>query len=167
MKHSLWIELPQLQPVVDELAADTDNPSFTPHLTLGGNLKGSADKLIDKLSPRAQKLKSFQLPLANFDTKGEEWRYFCLMAKLNPGLKKFFAHVHELFPDLAPENFIEWPHVSLLYGTPSARQRYPSIGPLMHKYGSALNEKYPVTTLALWQTAGPVESWQQVKVWAL
>lgn len=78
-KHSLWLKVPDLQSVVDQLAREASNPTFVPHLTLIGNFHGTSNEALDIATKIADAFKKrVAISLSGFGTKGEEFRYFCL-----------------------------------------------------------------------------------------
>lgn len=162
-KHSLWLNSPNLQPVVNELAKETGNPIFVPHLTLIGNYVGTGSETMMLVQNIASRFKAqLTIDFAGFGTKDEEFRYFCLLAKPNSELDRLYEYVHQAFKLATQETFRQWPHISLLYGTQSARETYPDIEELAARYEDSLDGPLSFTKITALDTSGDVATWSTI-----
>lgn len=167
-KHSLWLTLPDLQPTVDELAREAGNPAFIPHMTLVGNYQGTSREAMT-LAQRISVLFSSQLSIdfSGFDTRYEEFRFFCFLARPSYELDRLYECTHESYKPAPQEPFRGWPHVSLLYGTESAKKAFPDLDELKARYGNTLDGIRNFSEISIVGTNGSVESWNLVGLVAL
>ena len=163
IKHSIFIDFPTFQPVVNELATEVGNPTFMPHLTLAGNAIGNANEIVAIAEQIAAETEPFTITFKGFGTENREFRFFCLLAEPSAALTKLYAQVHRLLPTTAEETFVSWPHASLFYGTTAARAKYPDIDSLVQRYGTKLDGEQSVASISVWETNGPVPSWRRVQ----
>lgn len=162
-KHSLWLNIPDLQSTVDELAGEAGNSTFVPHMTLIGNYVGTNDQAV-AVAQKIAKLFSKELTVdfSGFDTKGEEFRFFCFLAKPNGELDRLYGCAHGAYSPAAQETFRDWPHASLLYGTELARSAFPDLELLKARYGETLDGPRTFNEIAVWDTSGDVEDWRLI-----
>ena len=163
IKHSIFIDFLTLQPVVDELATEVGNPTFMPHLTLAGHAIGNSTEIVAIAEQIAAQTEPFTITFKGFGTEHREFRFFCLLAERCNAMTQLYARVHRALPATAAETFVDWPHVSLFYGTAAARAKYPNIDSLVQRYGTELDGEQSVASISVWETNGPVESWRHVQ----
>jgi hypothetical protein len=162
-KHSLWLTMLDLQPTVDELAEEAGNPTFIPHMTLIGNYVGTNDDAISLAQKIAKSFgRQFAVDFSGFDTRNEEYRFFCFLAKPNSELDELYEHVHEAHSPAAQETFRSWPHASLLYGTESAQSAFPSLDALKARFGETLDGTRNFNEIAVFDTSGGVKAWSLI-----
>lgn len=167
LKYSIFMNLPVFIGVVDLLAKEVKNPSFMPHVTLAGHIQQPKEQAILSTRQIAAALATVELNFEGFDTQNREFRYFCLMIKPSNELARVYEVVHQFIPEVTQESFKAWPHVSLLYGTKAATERYPLITPLKERFGTSLNVVQSVKHISLWDTSGDVDTWKEIKSFEL
>ena len=166
-KYSVWLEFPGYRSVVEELAEAAGNPAFCPHMTLIGHLERPAKDIAGLLKPLTRRTPPVKVNFYEFATKFEEWRFLCLASRRTAPLQQLFREIHGLFPEAAGEDFRRWPHLSLAYGTPAAQKLWPAPLMLGEQLGSRLLGPRYSDRLAVWDTSGPVETWQRVQLMPL
>lgn len=159
--HSVWLEVPSLQRVVSELAAEAGNPSYVPHLTVAGGIDGDPNSTATALSAAAPVL-PLGLSFARFGTQHEETRWFCLVADQTPSLARLFEAAAAVAGADAVQRFAGWPHVSLVYGTAAARVVWPDPLAPAERLGDTLFGDHPAAALTIWRTSGDVATWQRL-----
>jgi hypothetical protein len=163
-KESIWLEFPTLQPVVDQLAAEAGDPPFVAHMTLVGTVPDDAGQDSPSLEAAAAAVTGpHDVRFPTFGTRYEEKRYFCLVAEAEPALMRLFAAVAEQLPGNATESFAAWPHVSLVYGTPEVRRRWPDPMQLSERFAELVPGPHRSSAVARWDTEGPVSSWRRLE----
>jgi 2'-5' RNA ligase len=167
LKYSIFINLPSLETVAEELAGEVGNPPFMPHVTLAGHLHAATRDATSLTKQVAGLAEPFDLDFVGFGTLNREFRFFCLLALPSPALASVYEAVHNIIPEVSGETFNAWPHASLLYGTPSAVKQYASIDPLINRFGQTLDGEYQVSDISLWETNGPIESWKEIESFRL
>lgn len=167
-KHSLWLSAPDLQPVVNELAKEATNPTFTPHLTLIGNFQGTMQEAMDIARKIAQTFNNaLTVKFSGFGTQNEEFRYFCLLAEKSQELDELYKYVHQFYAPAASETFRNWPHISLLYGTESARLAFSDTRKLQARYATTLEGARTFGYIEVLESEGGVTDWCSVGTVAL
>src|SRR4051794_32122626 len=125
-RYSLWL-VPDagavnddLQAIIDRLAGEHGGPTFPPHLTLLSGIVAPEDDVVE----RARRLAAASAPITLHldDIRADETYFQSLFAVVRPtpelvGLR---AAARTVFPE-APDPYR--PHVSLLYGHPSAETK--------------------------------------------
>jgi 2'-5' RNA ligase len=125
-RYSLWL-VPDagavnddLQAVIDRLGGEHGGPTFPPHLTLLSGIVAPEDDVVE----RARRLAAASAPITLHldDIRADETYFQSLFAVVRPtpelvGLR---AAARTVFPE-APDPYR--PHVSLLYGHPSAETK--------------------------------------------
>lgn len=162
LKYSLWI-VPggdagkQVQTLINDLAAKHNAPAFVPHLTAVANiLPGDTpmDEVHSQVAALAAQVQPFTVTLTGYGYKDEEFRCLYLLAEA-PEFAALYGAATELFPQVATEHFAGMPHISVLYGnfdeaTKNGIIETHPITPIT----------FTVTSLELWHTNNPVESWE-------
>jgi 2'-5' RNA ligase len=125
-RFSLWL-VPEagaisdaLQAIIDRLSREYGGPTFPPHLTLLGGITAPEDDVTE----RARRLAAQWAPVTlHLDDIGTDETYFqSLFAVVRPTseLVALRAAARAIFPE-APDPYR--PHISLLYGHPSAETK--------------------------------------------
>ena len=125
-RFSLWF-VPEagavndaLQTIIDRLASEHGGPTFPPHLTLLSGIVAPEDDVVE----RARRLAATSGPITlHLDDIGTDETYFqslFAVVRPTPALVGLRAAARTVFPE-APDPYR--PHVSLLYGHPSAETK--------------------------------------------
>ena len=159
----LWL-LPQrvdlLRQLICELAQRHGTPQFTPHLTLLGGLHMPRLALTSTAARLAAK--SSPLTLEPLSINGEPDRFRCLYVRL--ALTSELACIRHGAETLMQQpNTAFLPHLSLYYGSMNAAERARLAQELMIRLPATIT----VDRLALVDTSGEVEDWNEVAAFAL
>ncbi|MDA8364611.1 MAG: hypothetical protein M0Z84_12555 [Gammaproteobacteria bacterium] len=159
----LWL-LPQpvdvLRQLICELAQTHGTPQFAPHLTLLGGLRMPRLALADTAARLAAT--SPPLTLEPLSINGEPDRFRCLYVRLalTGGLARI-RHRAETLMRQPGTAFL--PHLSLYYGNMNVTERTRLAQELMIRLPATIT----VDRLALVDTSGEVEDWNEVAAFAL
>jgi 2'-5' RNA ligase len=163
---SLWL-MPEgdayerLSVMIARLAARLGTTPFKPHVTLLTGLEGPEGEIVESAQALAAELAPLHLDFAAVD--GTEQHFRCLFLRVGHPDALRDAHSHAarrlgLEPDPAFD-----PHLSLVYGTLSARQK----NALARELTPETQTSFDARRLHVWRTDLPVEEWREVAVFGL
>jgi 2'-5' RNA ligase len=163
---SLWL-MPEgdvyerLSATIERLAARLGTIPFKPHVTLLTGLEGPESQIVESARILAVELAPLHLDLTAVD--GTEYRFRCLFLRVAEPNALRDAHSRAarrlgLEPDPAFD-----PHLSLVYGTLSARQK----STLVRELAPGIQTSFEARRLHVWRTDLPVEEWRELAVFDL
>ena len=149
--------LQNLQAIINKLAGASGGPVFVPHLTLLARIRSTTEnELIRKTKAVAAQLPSLRINIGELAKENAYYR--ALYARVIPETAIQEAHIYakKLFDVRESQEYV--PHVSLLYGNYSAKQKktfeQDCIG--------IIPTSILLTTLSLWKTKGNTTTWRRV-----
>lgn len=161
LAHSIWLTLDtaaeaRLCPLVDGLAAEYGRPSFQPHITLLGELNGSADATADALD-------GLDWPgTATAQVTGVDWggTYFTAIFLDLTVPKAFFEirdRVSQALLGRAPKPYR--PHASLAYGPIETEEKQRLIARFRRDFQGA---EFGIGAVAVVSSSDttPIEDWR-------
>jgi 2'-5' RNA ligase len=131
-------------------------PQFEPHVTLLSNLPNDSDKITPIVSRLAEHIRPFEI---HFPILAAGSTYFqCVFAKAQPtgSISTLYDETCRLF-EVEPNAFM--PHLSLVYGDFTAKQREQIIQQLADAYPKS----FQVTGIRWYLVDGTPEQWRLVK----
>lgn len=149
--------------IIGDLSQRYGTPSFEPHVTLIGGLKGLADSIegTTSLLSTMSTSRRILITLREFGTEDFYFRALYLRAWKSGILQLLNEGANLVFK--RPIDLSYMPHLSLLYGDLTREEKQQIIGGLNLK----LPDKFVVDSLHLWQTEGEVRDWKQVAEYPL
>ncbi|MFN8635275.1 MAG: 2'-5' RNA ligase family protein [Chloroflexota bacterium] len=158
-RYSLWL-VPEgaaagaLQRAIDELARQHGGPTFPPHLTLFGSLAGEEDDVVERCRRLASRLTRLTVHLDGIDV-GETY-FQSLFATVRPTPELLAARdaAQQLFPEVPPVPYR--PHVSLVYGHPSAETKRA----ILQTLRGTLPPSFGARTLVVYETGAGLDDWR-------
>jgi 2'-5' RNA ligase len=163
---SLWLmpegdDYERLSATIERLASRLGTTPFKPHVTLLTGLGGSEGEIVASARVVAAEIARLHLDLAAVD--GTEEHFRCLFLRVTDPDALRDAHARAarrlgLQPDPAFD-----PHLSLVYGTLSARQK----SALARELAPEIQTSFDARRLHVWRTDRPVEEWSEVAVFDL
>ncbi|MGK3965530.1 2'-5' RNA ligase family protein [Sorangium sp. So ce118] len=162
---ALWLvpggaPLGRLQRLIEALARETGGPTFTPHLTLLGGLRGDGDALAARLGDLGDARRPVELRACGPATGSAYHQCVLLDVARTEPLAALRRAAEAAFG--ASESPFR-PHVSLVYGDlrdlPAQRRRALAADPRVLALGQ---EVWWAERLELWSVAGETERWRCV-----
>lgn len=168
-KYSLWI-VPTgdtgeiVQNEVTRLANEFHAPTFVPHITLVADIFASSHDLVEekaKIRELSNRIPQFSITLSGYGYLDEAYRSLYVLAH-SDRLDAVYVLASRSYPQIANEHFRQMPHLSVLYGSysPATKEEIIRSNPLPDR-------TFPVTSLDLYKTNNPVESWQLIESFPL
>jgi 2'-5' RNA ligase len=125
-RYHLWLKPSrkasyQFADVIQQLALELEAPTFEPHITLLGNLKGSEAEHVARSKELARSLPPFPINVRR-PTFGEDY-FHCvfLVAEMTAPLLHAHALARQIFHQEEGGRYL--PHISLLYGRYSENRK--------------------------------------------
>jgi len=157
---SLWL-MPEgpayerFSETIARLSGRFGTPGFEPHVTLLGELPGPEDVVLEKCGDLARHLRPLTLRPTAVD-HGETY-FHCVFVKIEPTAELRTARERAL-ELLGGHDVAFHPHLSLLYGDFSAREKEGVVAEVAREVGSHFEARH-VEVVA---TMGAPESWRRV-----
>ena len=125
-RYHLWLKpsrkaSDQFADVIQQLALELDAPTFEPHLTLLGNLKGSEAEQVARSKELAQSLRPFPIHLRGPAFGKDYFHCVFLVADMTAPLLHAHALARQIFHQKGGGRYR--PHISLVYGRYSENRK--------------------------------------------
>ena len=163
-RYHLWLKPSrkasyQFAEVIQQLALELDAPTFEPHITLLGNLKGPEAEHVARSQELAQSLPPFPINVRG-PAFGEDY-FHCvfLVADMTAPLLHAHALARQIFHQEGDGRYL--PHISLVYGLYSENRKKDIIA----KLPASLCLPFEASHLSLIRaTSDDPKEWQEVWV---
>jgi 2'-5' RNA ligase len=158
-RFSLWL-VPEgavqdaLQAVVDRLAREHGGPSFPPHLTLLGSIVTLEQDLVERSQRLAASSTPFTIHLDDVDVGETYFQSLFVTVRPTSELLALREAAQQAFPEAPVEPYR--PHVSLLYGHPSAETKQTIVQALR----GTLPPSFEARVLVANATGPSVDDWR-------
>jgi 2'-5' RNA ligase len=160
-RFSLWL-VPEgaiadaLQAVIDRLAQEHGGPSFPPHVTLLGSLTLPENEVVGRSRLLAASSAPFTIRLDGVGIGETYFQSLFAVVRPTPELLALRSAAQQAFPEAPVEPYR--PHVSLLYGHPSAETKQTIVEALR----GTLPESFEARALIVNATGPSVDDWRRV-----
>jgi 2'-5' RNA ligase len=147
----------ELSEVVSRLSRQFSTPVFPPHLTLIGNLNGSAAELTAQTQQLSERLEPFVISLGAVGFLDEYFRCLFLRAEATPALLEANRQARRVFRQEQEPAYM--PHLSLLYGhfEPQVKTH------IVASIGREFNRHFSASQLHLFFTGDQPKDWYRVQ----
>jgi len=146
--------------IISRLSGRYGTPGFEPHVTLLGGLPGPEDFVLEKCGDLARLVRPLTLRPVAADHGEAYFQCVFVEIELTPELETARERGLEL---LAGHDVAFHPHVSLLYGDFSVREKETVVAEVARDIGGP----FEVRTIDVVATMGAPESWRRVGRFAL
>jgi 2'-5' RNA ligase len=151
----------QFADVIQQLALELDAPTFEPHITLLGNLKGAEAGHVARSKELARTLLPFSIKLLGPAYGDDYFHCLFLVAELTAPLLHAHALARQIFHLHEEGDACYLPHISLVYGRYSENRKKDIIARLP----ASLCSPFEVSHLALIRaSSNDPKEWQEVWV---
>lgn len=121
-RYHLWLKLSRnaserFADVIQQLALELNTPTFEPHITLLGNVKGSEPELLARAKELAGRVPSIPISVREAAFDDDYFRCAFMVVDITRPLRYAHTLAREIFREEGGGEYL--PHVSLVYG------RYP------------------------------------------
>lgn len=148
------------QNLIDRIADKMKSVSFPPHITLIAGMQGDEEQMVEKSEELIEGLKSFDISLGDFGSKGEFFKMFYLLVDDSEkviDLNKKGSEIFGITKDYMP-------HVSLLYKDQMSDEERGLIEKMVP---SDLMQVFKADEIWLCKGTVEVDSWEIVKRYEL
>jgi 2'-5' RNA ligase len=150
-----------LENIIKNISDSHQTVVFKPHLTLIGDLKGSAALLWNTFCKGIGSVPKLHLEVGSVDYEDFFFKSITLSMKTNSALFKMRRRTEEIF-ELSPGTY--HPHLSLMYSqSVSERSKLKIIHDVISKYPKSI----VFDRIALYSTIGKVFAWKEIKSYPL
>lgn len=158
--YSLWLEPSgqiayKLQERIKSLSEKYGTPLFSPHVTLLGGVSATETKMIPIANTLVSSVEPFELELTKAGYLDTFYQALFIHVKETNQLTSLRRNACRLF-DIENEEYM--PHLSLLYGNLSQKQKEK----ILNNIGREFYIRFPVEKIVLMQTDGTPDKWRKV-----
>jgi len=159
--YSIWI-IPtgeaycRLCMSISNIGSTCSTPSFEPHLTLAGGIKGDEKEVSVKAEKLASDLQPFRIKLDGAGHSSEKFRAVYLNVEENELISGAIDAAAKEFGEGCRPNYA--PQVGLLYGDVSEKTKLD----MMAKFVRYRDLAFIVERLYLWRTDNGPEDWKEI-----
>jgi len=163
--YSLWLmpegdEYKRLAGIISDLSKRYHTPEFEPHVTLLGEVeKNEEEGMVYATSSLSHLIKPFEIRLDGLDYGGENFKSLFVKVKADKHIINAYLLARKIFK---PGDKKYMPHLSLLYGNLSPRERKAIIG----KIGN-FDLSFEADKIHLFSTKGEPKKWYKVNEFEL
>jgi len=161
VRYALWLvpdeaSSAQLQSVIDQLAASYSGPTFSPHMTLLGWVRGEEEDLIQKTEALATQLAPLEVKATGF--AGAPYYFRCFFAPLESSseLRKLVGDAAHHFSSNAGMDHL--PHISLLYGQIDREEKKK----VPEQIGQKVPRRFTMDRIRLIRMSVSVSGWETI-----
>ncbi|KAJ3283489.1 hypothetical protein HK104_010351 [Borealophlyctis nickersoniae] len=172
-KYTLWLraDTPQtnekLRKTIDTYTQKLGGPSFEPHVTLLGSIRGmEAEEAVERVKSFAKDFKPFEILLT--DIKVKSIYFQCVLAtpdpshvpfltSLNTAARAAFGHKQHG----GEGGDVYFPHLSLVYGLYDQDVKEKAAAEIKAE-GSVVGTRLDVKSVQVWDMEGTPEQWKVV-----
>lgn len=164
--YSLWL-MPtgevydRLNTLISQLSRKYNTPDFEPHVTLIGEVLGSADEIVSKTAQFATVVQSYRIGVGRVEYLNEYFRCLFLRAKETDEVMRANQEAREIFSQETDPRYM--PHLSLMYGDfpPQTKEE------IIAEIGKEISVGFDVESIHLFSTNGEPKDWYRVKEFSL
>ena len=164
--YSLWF-IPRgtigqlLVDEINQLAQQYASVSFSPHVTLVGNIAAHEDEMVQKTQELASHLHPCTLQLSDLAYTDEYYKSLFVKIEPSADILATYNIARGIFPDSQAGAYM--PHISLLYGNFPVTTKEQ----ISKEIGQKLTGAFRVERLYLYNTSGNADTWHDVKEFLL
>ncbi len=167
--YSIWIEPTgnikmQLDQIIKDLSEKYQTPLFISHVTLLGNIQGDEDTIKQSMIRLSQDILPYQIELTEEVIMEEHWtKTVAIRTRKTPAVLGANTKAKKIFE--IPEFPKYEPHLSLIYSENLPLSEKQAI--VKDLAADIFKIKFPVNSIQLYNTAGPVENWHLITSYSL